>query len=153
MTADFLAGRGRFISGIVGMFREAATTGSEDTGTELPFFYVQTDSDAVEVILDDGTQELMGSQTDGVFTSRLLSTAKVTLRKDGDSVVVWTHGGTHDSSSVRLGTVPREEGPRYLPLLRAAERVQQELVCPALRAEGPEGEWHLYLKLPQTPSG
>jgi hypothetical protein len=153
MTADVLAGSGRFISGIIGMFREASTTESEDTDTELPPFLIQTDSDAVEVILDDGTQELVGSQTDGIFTSRFLSTVKVTLRRDGDSVEVWTLGGTHDGSPVRLGTVPRGEGPRYLPLLRAAERVEQELVCPALRAEGPEGQWHLYLKFPHTSSG
>jgi hypothetical protein len=154
MTADILAGSGRFISGIVGMFREPSNTDSEDTGTELPTFYIQTDTDAVAVILDDGTQELVGSQTDGIFTSRLLSTAKVTLRRAvGDSVEVWTHGGTHDGSPVRLGIVPGEEGPRYLPLLRAAERVEQELVCPALRAEGPEGKWYLYLKFPQTSPG
>ena len=100
-----------------------------------------------------GVKRLVGSQTDGIFTSRLLSTAKVTLRRNGDSVEVWTQGGTHDGSPVRLGTVPQEEGPRYLPLLRAAERVGQELVCPALRAEGPEGQWHLYVKFPQTASG
>lgn len=153
MTADVLAGSGRFISGIVGMFREASTTESGDTGTELPSFYLQTETDAVEVILDDGTQELVGSQTDGIFTSRILSTAKVTLRKDGESVEVWTHGGTHNDNPVRLGTVPPEEASRYLPLLRAAERVEQEPVCPALRTEGPEGEWHLYLRFPQTSSG
>ena len=153
MTADILAGSGRFISGIVGMFREGSATETEVTGTELPSFYIQTDTDAVEVILDDGAQGLVGSQTDGIFTSRLLSTAKVTLRGDGDSVEVWTYGGAHDASPVRLGTVPREEGPRYLSLLRAAERVGQELVCPALRAEGPEGQWHLYVKFPQTSSG
>jgi hypothetical protein len=153
MTADILAGTGRFISGIVGMFREASTTESEDSGTELPSFYVQTDTDSVEVILDDGTQELVGSQTDGIFTSRLMSTAKVTLRRDGESVEVWTRDVTHDDSRVRLGTVPREVAPRYLPLLRAAERVEQEPVCPAIRTEGPEGKWHLYVKLPQTPAG
>jgi hypothetical protein len=153
MTADILAGTGRFISGIVGMFREASTADSEDTGTELPSFYIQTGTDAVEVILDDDARELVGSQTDGIFTSRILSTAKVTLRRDGESVEVWTHGGTHDDSPVRLGTVPLEEAPRYLPLLRAAERVDQDPVCPALRTEGPEGTWHLYLKLPQTSSG
>jgi len=153
MTADILAGGGRVISGIVRMFRGASTTDSEYTGTELASFYVQADTDAVEVILDDGTEELVGSQTDGIFTSRILSTAKVTLRRNGDSVEVWTHGGPHDGSPIRLGTVPREEGPRYLPLLRAAERVGQELVCPALRAEGPEGGWHLYVKFPQTSSG
>ncbi len=153
MTADILAGTGKFISGFVGMFREASTAESEDTDTEVPSFYIQTDADAVEVILDDGTQELVGSQTDGIFTSRLLSTVKVTLRRDGDSVEVWTNRGTHDDSPVRLGTLPRDEAPRYLPLLRAAERVEQEPVCPALRTEGPEGDWHLYLKLPQTSSG
>ena len=111
MTADILAGTGRFISGIVRMFREASTTESEDTGTEPPSFYVQTDSDAVEVNLDDGTQDLVGSQTDGIFTSRIMSTAKVTLRRDGESVEVWTHGGTRDDSPVRLGTVPRGKLP------------------------------------------
>ncbi len=149
MTADILAGTGRFISGMVGKLRDSSTTESEETVTDRPYFSIQTDSDAVAVILDEGTQELVGSQTDGIFTSRLLSTVKVTLRRDGDSVEVWTHGGTHEDSPVRLGTVPREESPRYLPLLRAAERVEQEAVCPALRTEDPVGMWHLYLKLPQ----
>ena len=150
MTADVLAGSARFISGIVGMFREDSTTGTDYTDAERPSFFIQADTDAVEVVLDDGTQEIVGSQTDGIFTSRLVSTVKVTLRRDGDSVEVWTHGGTHDGGPVRLGTVPREEWPRYQPHLRAAERVEQEVVCPALRAEGPEGTWHLYLKLPQS---
>ena len=153
MTTDILAGSGRFISGIVGMLREVSTNGPEGSRTEPPVFYIPTDTDAVEVIPDDGMQELVGSQTDGIFTSRLLSTTKVTLRGNGDSVEVWTYGRRHEGSPVRLGTVPREEVPRYLPLLRAAERVDQEVVCPALRAEGPEGNWHLYLKFPQTPSG
>jgi hypothetical protein len=150
MTADILAGSGRFISGIVGKLRDSSTPESEEGLTAVPYFCIQTDHDAVEVILDDGTQGLVGSQTDGIFTSRLVSTVKVTLRRDGDSVEVWTHGGTHDGGPVRLGTVPREEWPRYQPHLRAAERVEQEVVCPALRAEGPEGTWHLYLKLPQS---
>jgi hypothetical protein len=152
-TAEIIAGSARFISGLVDMFREDSTAGREDTGAKRPSFYVQSDTDAVEVVLDDGTQELVGSQTDGIFTSRLLSTAKVSLRGNADSVEVWTRDGTHDGRPLRLGTVPREEGARYLPLLRAAERVGEELVCPALRAEGPEGQWHLYVKLPQTSSG
>ena len=150
MTADLLAGSGRFLSGIVGMFREASSSEGRETGAERPTFYIQTDRDAVEIILDDGTEELVGSQTDGVFTSRILSTAKVTLKRDGDAVEVWTHGRARDGNPVRLGTVPRNDGPRYLPLLRAAERVGEELMCPALRTEGPEGQWHLYVKLPQT---
>jgi hypothetical protein len=153
MTADLLAGGGRFIAGIVGMFRVASTAEFEDAGTEPRPFYIQTGTDGVELILDDGTQELVGSQTDGIFTSRLLSSAKVTLRREGESVGAWTHGGTHDDSPVRLGTVPEEEAPRYLPLLRAAERVEHELVCSAFRTEGPEGRWHLYLGFPRTSSG
>ncbi len=150
MTGDILAGSGRFISGIVGRLREASTTEPEDTVTEPPYFSLQTDNDAVEVILDEGRQGLVASQTDGIFTSRLLSTVRVALRRDGDSVEVWTRGGTRHGSPVRLGTVPREDCSRYLPLLRAAERVEQEVVCPALRAEAPEGTWHLYVKLPQS---
>jgi hypothetical protein len=153
MTADLLAGGGRFISGIVGMFRETSTTESEDTRSEPPPFFILTDADAVEVILDTGVQDLVGSQTDGIFTSRLLSTARVTLRRDGESVEAWSHVGTHDDTPVRLGIVPSEEAPRYLPLLRAAERVDQEPVCPAIRTEGPDGEWHLYVEFPQTSSG
>jgi hypothetical protein len=153
MTADVLAGSGRFISGIVGMFRDASTAESVATRADLPSFHIPTDTDAVEVTLDDGTQELLGSQTDGIFISRLLSTAKVTLRRDGESVEVWTRGGAHDNSPVRLGAVPREEAPRYLSFLRAAERVDQIPVCSALRAEGPEGKWHLYLNLPESSSG
>jgi len=67
MTADILAGSGRFISGIVGKLRDSSTPESEEGLTAVPYFCIQTDHDAVEVILDDGTQGLVGSQTDGIL--------------------------------------------------------------------------------------
>ena len=60
MTAAILAGTGRFIFAIAGMYQEALPTESEDTGTELPSFYIQTESDAVQIILEHGTQEWIG---------------------------------------------------------------------------------------------
>ncbi len=153
LTADLLAGGGRFVSGIVRMVRDGSTPGSGDTGTVPANFFVHTDADGAEVVLDPGTQELMGSLTDGLFTSRRLSSAKVTLRRVGQSVEAWTYDGTHVDSPVRLGTVPEQDAPRYLPLLRAAERVEEELVCPAIRTEGPDGAWHLYVRFPETGPG
>ena len=153
MTADLLAGGARFVSGIVGMIRDDPAPGSGNAGAEPTQFYVPTDADGVEVVLDPGTRELVGSLTDGMFTSRLMSSAKVTLRRAGQSVEAWTCDGTQVDGPVRFGTVPGQEAPRYLPLLRAAERVEEELVCPAIRTEGPDGEWHLYVRFPQTGPG
>jgi hypothetical protein len=152
-ATDLLAGTGRFISGIVGTIRNASAADSEGADTEPPNFEIRTGTGSVEVTLVDGVEDLIGSLTDGIFTSRLVSSAKVELRRNGESVEVWTLDGRQDGTPILIGSVPTEEASRYLPLLRAAERVDQALMCPTVRMEGPDGRWHLYVKFPLTSPG
>ncbi len=152
-TTDLLTGTGRFISGIVGMIRNAPAADSGGSDAERTSFEIRTGSGSVEVILESGVEDVVGRQGDGIFTSRVVSSAKLVLRRNGGSIEVWTHDGSPDARPVLLGTLPTEESGRYLPFLRAAERVDRDLVCTAMRMEGPDGRWHLYVKYPLTAPG
>ncbi len=135
------------------MIRNDSRTDSEDANEQSLPFEIRAGAGSVEVALADGAEDLIGSLTDGVFTSHLASTAKVALRMTGGSVEVWSFDERHVVAPRHLGSVPNEEAHRYLPFLRAAERVGQVLVCPAVRMDGPDGRWHLHVRLPLTNAG
>jgi hypothetical protein len=150
MAADALGGTARWISSIVSLFRNDSGERPEDADSEAQRFEIKTGSELVEVIPEERSPDPLETVTDGIFTSRLASSAQVILRRLGNTVEVWTLGSTADKRSERLGLIPDEESARFLSLLRAAERVDQVAVSPAIRGEGPDKRWHLYVKLPLT---